>query len=304
MTNYPAPALNFPDQLARLPAAAQRKYRKLVAELEDTRSLLKNTMERETEVEARGVHLSRAQQRAVLADPERAARLGVECDQVRADYEDLFSTRARLEARRGELDNLTARLRHNEIPNLGWLVPVHVEAKTGAGEGLVGAVERVRGELYAKQGELAATRQAPLPRDELMALARTTVNDLAFNGQPLVVTAGGTFKVQWDRISVPGYPAASDNYVPRLFATLFPEEIYQLLVNQIPDVRGLSAAERREREAELERQILQLEHEEESLVVQAQAKGLDVARRRDASAYALLGCDPGHWHVPVAEAAE
>jgi hypothetical protein len=42
--------------------------------------------------------------------------------------------------------------------------------------------------------------------------------------------------------------------------------------------------------------ILRLEHEEEALIVQAQAKGLDVSRRRDASAYALLGCDPGHLH--------
>jgi hypothetical protein len=71
---------------------------------------------------------------------------------------------------------------------------------------------------------------------------------------------------------VPGYPAAGDNYAPRLLAALFPEEVYALLARQIPDLPGISAAER--------------------------------ARRRDASCYALLGCDPGDLHLPQAVAAE
>jgi hypothetical protein len=51
-------------------------------------------------------------------------------------------------------------------------------------------------------------------------------------------------------------------------------------------------------------EILRLEHAEENLVVQAEARGVDLLRRTDASAYALLGCDPGSLHAAArAEAA-
>jgi hypothetical protein len=302
------PAWNFGDQLGRMPVVAQRKFRKLVAELEDVQSLLKNTLEREGKVEARAHYLNHSRERASLptGDPDQAARLATEWEQAQGDYAELLATRSRLNAKHAELTNLTSRLQHTEIPNIyGWLVPVAVDAQPQEGEDLVAAVERTRSELYQKQGALAATRQAPLPREELLAMCRTTVNTAALNGLPLVISHGGKFTIQWDRISVPGYPASSDNFVPRLLAALFPEELFQLLASQIPDLPGIDAAERREREAELERQILQLEHEEESLIVQAQAKGLDMPRRRDASAYALLGCDPGHLHVPqLVQAAE
>ena len=198
-----------------------------------------------------------------------------------------------------------SRLRHIDIPHVhGWLVPVAVEAKPKKGETAVAAIERVRGALHRARGELAAVRAAPLLRELLLRMARTAVNDLALGGQPAVTTAGGKFAIQWDRVSVPGYPAASDNYVPRLLAALFPDHVHALLTGQIPDLPGIGAAERAERERELEAEILRLEHEEESLITHARAKGLDVARRRDVSAYALLGCDPGHLHVPQAVAAE
>ena len=86
-------------------------------------------------------------------------------------------------------------------------------------------------------------RQAPLPRSELLAIARATVKTLAFDGQPRVISVAGKFSIQWDPISVPGYPASSDNYMPQQFAALFPEELYQLLTRQIPDLPGIDAVE-------------------------------------------------------------
>jgi hypothetical protein len=95
-------------------------------------------------------------------------------------------------------------------------------------------------------------------------------------------------------MSVPGYAASGDNYAPRLFAALFPDKVYELLVSQIGDLPGISANERADRVRELEVRIMLLEHQEESLVAQALAQGLaGVFRRSDASPYALLSCSPG-----------
>ena len=47
------PAYSFPDQLSRLPAAAQRRYKAFAARLEDVTSLLDNHMERERAAEER-----------------------------------------------------------------------------------------------------------------------------------------------------------------------------------------------------------------------------------------------------------
>ena len=301
------PAFSFPDQVARMPAQAQRKYRKLASELEDAVSLLDNHMLREKDASARVFGLSRSVERAARpgGDPGKAARLAAERDQAQADYQELLATRGRLNARHDELSNIVSRLRHNEIAQIhGWLHPVDVAARPKPGEDLVQAIERTRDELRAKQGELAAVRQAPLPRAELLAMCRTAVSTLALQGQPVVVSHGGKFEVRWDRVAVPGFPQAADVLVPKLLAALFPKQLLALLEAQVPDRPGLSAAERAERVGVLERQILRLEHEEESLVVAAQAKGLAAPRRRDASAFALLGCDPGEWHVLPAQAAE
>ena len=136
-------------------------------------------------------------------------------------------------------------------------------------------------------------RAAPRPRSELLALARTAVNDLALAAQPAVISTSGKFEIRWDRGAVPGYPNPDGATVAaRLFAALFPDKLFELLQNQIPDLPGVTATERAAREAELQRQILQLEHEEEALITQAEASGVSVQRRSDASAYALLSCMP------------
>jgi hypothetical protein len=298
------PAYSFPQFLARLPQVAQKRFKALAAQLEDTEALLRLHMEREKEAEgrvfdaARRLDISRGR-------PDEVERIGAEREAALADLAELRAAREKLNARRGGLDNVVSRLRHNEIPQMGWLVPVSVEARPRKGESFASAVERTRAELMGLKGQLAATRAAPLPRDELLRMARVAVNDLAERGRPAVVTAGGKFEVRWDAFAVPGYPAAGDNYAPRLLAALFPEKVYELLARQIANVSGITAAERRDREAALEREILQAEHEEEALIRLAEAQGFEIARRTDASPHALLGCDPGELHArQVAEAAE
>jgi hypothetical protein len=298
------PAWNFQDMLSRMPRVAQRKYKTLCTKLEDVEALLKNHMEREKEANDRVYDFSR---RADLAhgNADEVRRLTAEHTQAVADCEELFADRGKLNATHANLSNIVSRLRHTDIPIIHELgmAPVNVAAQPNEGETLVEAVDRTRAELHQRKGQLAATRAAPLPREELLNLARVAVNDLALAGAPAVITASGQFKIHWDRMAVTGYPAASDSYSPRLFAALFPDQVYELLVRQIANMPGISAVERAERGRELELEILRLEHAEESLIAQAQARGVDILRRVGASAFALLSCDPGEPHVMV-QAAE
>jgi hypothetical protein len=69
---------------------------------------------------------------------------------------------------------------------------------------------------------------------------------------------------------------------------------------------GISAPDRKARIIEIEAHIRQLEHEEEGLIEQALAAGIEVHRRYDASPYAVLGL-AASWQAapqPVMEAAE
>jgi hypothetical protein len=301
MNQYPA--WNFPDMLSRMPRVAQRKFKALTDRLENVTALLDLHMQREKEAQDKVYDFAR---RADLArgDADAVRRLTAERQQATADYNELFADRAKLNAVHGNLNNIISRLRHTDIPAIhGWLVAVNIDAKPNAGETITEAVERTRAEIDNCKGQHAAIRAAPLPRAELLAMARTAVNDLALRGAPAVITGGGQFRIQWDIMSVPNYPAPSDVYVPRLLAALFPDRMYELLSQQITNMPGISNAERAEREAELEREILRLEHAEEALICAAEARGVDILRRTAASAFALLGCDPGQLHE-VAHAAE
>src|SRR5262249_3978085 len=154
-------------------AQAQRKYRALASELEDCEALLRVHMEREKEATGRVFDLARRLERASLPGGDRGEidRLAAERDAAQADLDELLSARDKLNARRGELDNVVSRLKHIDTPAVhGWLVPVAVEAKPRKGETAVAALERVRGELHRARGEFAAVRRSPLPREELLSM--------------------------------------------------------------------------------------------------------------------------------------
>jgi hypothetical protein len=67
------------------------------------------------------------------------------------------------------------------------------------------------------------------------------------------------------------------------------KQYFDQVVDQVQD--GISREERQRRIAELEAKILDLEHQEESLVVAALAQGLEVHRRPNANPLALLGLE-------------
>jgi hypothetical protein len=69
--------------------------------------------------------------------------------------------------------------------------------------------------------------------------------------------------------------------------------VYKMLTQGLDQLQdGIDAATRARRIAEIERQVLQLEHIEEAMVTEAIAKGLEVFRRPSASGWALLGIMP------------
>jgi hypothetical protein len=89
--------------------------------------------------------------------------------------------------------------------------------------------------------------------------------------------------------------------VPRLLAALFPDQVHALLVAQIADRPGISAAERAGREQALEAEIFRHELEEEVLVERSDGA---ILRRVDASPHALLGLLPYRQPAAALQAAE
>jgi hypothetical protein len=98
--------------------------------------------------------------------------------------------------------------------------------------------------------------------------------------------------------------SAPSGSVGKLLAWLFKDAFLDALTVGIDQVTGgLSASERGERVTEIEEHLLRLEYQEESLIEQALASGIEVQRRYDASGFALLGIElPSHRMVM--EAAE
>jgi hypothetical protein len=80
----------------------------------------------------------------------------------------------------------------------------------------------------------------------------------------------------------------------KLVAWLFKDRLLERAAARVAEIvgdSGISKSERERHTAELNDEIRRLEHEEESLIVQALDAGLDVHRRYQASPFALLGLE-------------
>ncbi len=153
------------------------------------------------------------------------------------------------------------------------------------------AIERVRREIGRAASERAMVKAMPPSAAEIKAQLTEEVRRLALKGTPSATFADNTVKLEWpdsNRFGGGAPPGAAS----ALIAWLFGDQLLAALTRSVDQIAGISAAERQQRIADLEARILQLEHEEESLVEQALAKGLDIERRPGASGYALLGVSP------------
>jgi hypothetical protein len=153
------------------------------------------------------------------------------------------------------------------------------------------------------QSELFDVKNAPPSKEEIKAAIEAEVDQLARQGAPQLSVDGGKVSIIWPDVSQfsqnpGGVPVPPNGGASKLLCWLFRETMVKYFEQSIDQIEGgISQDERRSRIAELEAKILDLEHQEESLVVEALNQGHEVHRRPNASPYALLGIEP----LPPAE---
>jgi hypothetical protein len=302
------PAHSFGQVLQRLPPHARRKWHALIAQADDAEALLRLGFEREKALaERRDGIVRRLAYLDVKTEGEAIADIGVDLEVIDGELRKLSDERERRDRTRSNVQQVLSQLRDVFIPSIGLdlpnadargLLPVNVEAAPAEGESLLDAVIRVRSEVGMLKSELQWVKAAPPAREEIEAALREEVQRLIFKGTPSVSIVDGKIVTYWpDAPTLGGEPGqaifAPSGSASALLAALFPDEMYKMLSAGLDQLEGgISADERVRRIAELERQILQAEHVEESLVEQALAAGLEVHRRPSMSGWALLGIMP------------
>jgi hypothetical protein len=164
--------------------------------------------------------------------------------------------------------------------------PVAVELKNG--EKLTDAVSRVRAEIAGLGVQLAKVKTAPLPVADRADLVNQYVGELMQRG-PAIAIVQDKLKLNFH----------GDCFAPEdvlaLIAWAFPGALADRIERKIgdlplpPQAESMSKDDRLKKTAELEFQLLQTEHREESLIERAAADGLEILRRPDASPLAVLG---------------
>jgi hypothetical protein len=169
---------------------------------------------------------------------------------------------------------------------------VNVTAALLEGEGLADALLQTRREVGDTQRELVAVRNAPPTVAEQRAKITAQIAAWSQEGTPVRSPDGSLQMADQMLFAGSGQPLVAPMLsATRLLCWLFRDEMLEALLAGLGEGsdEGLSAAERKQRTAELEARIRRLEHEEEALVTQALDAGLEVHRRPDASGFALLG---------------
>jgi hypothetical protein len=209
--------------------------------------------------------------------------------------EKLIEKRDRQSQKFDELNVLLNKIRQflRELPP-GAVVEVAppARAKPNKDETIAAAIARVRLDILSCKQDLAAARNAPLPVAELKKLIAARVLRMATNGSPNLSADGGKL-VLWFTDPRAGDSRCELNEVARLLAWLDPDRLRKRLEDEV-DALGapenpLTAEQKETRLAELMARMNDLERSEEALVENAQAQGMDVMRRADASPAAVLG---------------
>ena len=309
MNNANWPAWSPPEQLRRLlgklPPVARAKFQRLTAESADAEALIMASVARQKPIEvALNDAIARLNYTDAKADPDGAKAIEAEIEELRVQLQRLDRERAVRQATKQNLDQTISTLR--EIFILGGRLTfpvheVHIDAQPRDREDLKAAILRTRDEISVAQSELHALRNAAGTLEELGVQVLREVERKASRGRPRVNTSGSKLTISWPdvitlgpRDQALGAPqgAASD-----MLCWLHEQEIAKKLVTdlvaQLPVGGGISEAERTARIAETEPAIARLENEEEALIEQATAAGIEVHRRVNASPWALLGIAPG-----------
>ena len=309
MNNANWPAWSPPEQLRRLlgklPPVARAKFQRLTAESADAEALIMASVARQKPIEvALNDAIARLNYTDAKADPDGAKAIEAEIEELRVQLQRLDRERAVRQATKQNLDQTISTLR--EIFILGGRLTfpvheVHIDAQPRDREDLKAAILRTRNEISVAQSELRALRNAIGTLEELGVQVLREVERKAARGRPRVNVNAGKVSIAWPdvitlgpRDQVIGAPqAAASDMLCWLHEQEIAKKLVTDLVAQLPVGGGISEAERIARIAETEPAIARLENEEEALIEQATAAGIEVHRRVNASPWALLGIAPG-----------
>ena len=167
-----------------------------------------------------------------------------------------------------------------------------IKASPLANETLASAVTRLRQEIVIQQTHLRTAKAAPLPKTDQMALIREHVKTLAERGRPrLAIERGAATIVFTDPAQHFG---SAPDYIACMLAWLAPDVLTRRLESEIdaqPESQTalMSAQAQAQRVAELTATIDGLERQEEALIEQAAAQGIEILRRSDAFPPCVLG---------------
>lgn len=165
----------------------------------------------------------------------------------------------------------------------------------GAAEKARQAVQDVRQQITETRRERDALATAPLTRDEVAARVDTWLDEQARRAR-LDLTAAdfahpGRSAGRPFQIPVRGGDQRGADLGPVL-AALFRDRIKDALLDALPaDDKAVAMADRPGKLAELDARVRELEAEEERLIEEAEAAGLEIARRPDASPEAILAVE-------------
>lgn len=198
--------------------------------------------------------------------------------------------------RREALAELASAIRQylSKLPADAVLEPSPVTAAPRKGETLAQSIARTRDEITAARMNLLTVRTAPPPKSELKVAAAAKVKSYAAQGAPDmdIDRSRNKFDLIWVRANELDFGVPPKVIISWL-AWLAPELMLAALIRDIdarPEPQApIASAERQQRMAELASTVDRLEREEEALIESAQAQGLDVCRRENASPLAVLG---------------
>lgn len=200
-----------------------------------------------------------------------------------SDARERFEALAQIVRRCDEFveDNQKANFRDRSVP-----------APKVSGAALADAVETKQRRIRELASDIRTAECAPLPKDEAKRVIRSQLNELAAQGFPNLapVIEGRGLPIDW-----PTHYSSGELLVLPLIVALCRGQIIaefdKVIDENWDDTHALSDAARDKRIAELKRDLLATEREEEVLVALATASGLPVLRRSEANILAVLGIE-------------
>jgi hypothetical protein len=302
--NYPAYRLG--DVVKKLPLCAAQKLRQINAAVTDAAALIASTDARKQELEPSYIDLQRRLSRLDPRDDEDDIhRLRNELTILEAETRNLDNERSKRAAAKANSEQIRAQIE-------SWLGAFETggvqidgalrwaKVKPFArrkGESLKDSLIRLRNDIAQLKSEIVRTKSAPLPPAEVKRQIIRQVNALADKGRPILNLEDGKVDLRFSDMPMFGdtgaaLPAPSGS-ATALLCWLHGDQIIEALTAGLDGLDGgLSPEAREQKLAELDRDLLTLELQEEHLVVAALAAGLECHRRISASPLAILNLEP------------